>query len=80
MPFTCAATGEMAMNFEHSSILVETSPKTLCSITYVKAQSEATGQEERWLWKEPHELTPEERALFQKMSEEGLTIARLEQK
>lgn len=61
MPFVCEKTGEMAPAFEHSVVEVETSPKTLVSITIVRATSPQTGVEERWVWKEDRELNNDER-------------------
>jgi hypothetical protein len=57
MPYICPTTGEMALDaLPGGQVIVETSPKTLVSITIVKAKSNVTGKEERWEWKEDYEL------------------------
>ena len=63
MPYICAKTGEMVIEnqgLKNAEVTVETNPKNLVSYTVVHGHSEVTGGEERWVWKEEHELTEEE--------------------
>ena len=68
MPYICIATDEMALEGLPDAVVTsETNPKTLCSITIVKARSEKSGQIERWVWKEENELDEQESEAFLKL-------------
>lgn len=67
MPFICTNTKEMALALDDAEVIVETSPKTLVSHTSTKGHSAVTGNQEKWVWKEEHELSAQERQQYAKL-------------
>jgi hypothetical protein len=64
MPYVCSVTGEISIDgLPGAEVHVETG-KNLVSEVVVTAPSEVTHKTQRWVWKEEHELTPDEHARY----------------